>query len=123
MGIAGGVLRGCGHQGYVAKVNIATLWGVGVIGGYILTFVYDYGIFGVWSGLALGVIVGGLATSISVLQLDMDKEVTRAIQTSLSFGSSPCMTQRGFSSPCLTRMSPLGEQRPVNYQSFQLDHV
>ena len=38
LGVASGVLRGCGKQGFLVLVNLSTLWGVGVLGGLLLTF-------------------------------------------------------------------------------------
>jgi hypothetical protein len=122
LGIAGGVLRGCGQQGYVAKVNIATLWGVGVVGGYVFTFVFHWGIYGVWLGLASGVAAGGIATTLSVSQLDWNEQVSRAMETCSFSGSpfpSPFQSQRGITSPCVQRdYSP---EKPKNYHSFNLD--
>mmetsp|Transcript_16656 Transcript_16656/g.21622 ORF Transcript_16656/g.21622 Transcript_16656/m.21622 type:complete len:585 (+) Transcript_16656:161-1915(+) len=133
LGIAGGVLRGCGQQGFVAKVNIATLWGVGVIGGFVFTFIMNFGIFGVWMGLASGVAAGGLATSIGVYNIDWKKEVNRALDVSTLAGS-PFQSQRGYCpspvvkiqiQPSFSNSPSSGDQVASNslsssYQTFEL---
>jgi len=79
-GVAGGVLRGCGQLRKLAIINVATLWGIGVVGGFVLTFPLGLKIVGVWLGLALGCTVGSLIMVYVICHLDWFAEATRAAQ-------------------------------------------
>ena len=59
LGTCNGVLRACGKQSLLARVNIGPLWGIGVLLGFILTFPVEMGVLGLWIGLAAGVCAGG----------------------------------------------------------------
>jgi MATE family multidrug resistance protein len=77
-GVAGGVLRGCGQLRKLAVINVVTLWGVGVGGGFVMTFPLGLKIVGVWLGLALGCTVGSLIMLYVIWHLDWPVEATRA---------------------------------------------
>jgi MATE family multidrug resistance protein len=50
LGTCNGVLRACGRQSLLARVNLGGLWGVGVLTGFLFTFVAGVGVVGLWWG-------------------------------------------------------------------------
>jgi MATE family multidrug resistance protein len=58
----------------LAKVNLGGLWGVGVLWGFIFTFVVKVGVVGLWYGLALGVFSAAVLLLWSVSRLDWELE-------------------------------------------------
>ena len=78
LGACNGVLRACGRQAALARVNIAALWGVGVVVGFALTFPANMGVVGLWVGLAVGVACGGTGLVWMSARLDWDREASLA---------------------------------------------
>jgi multidrug resistance protein, MATE family len=60
-GVATGVLRGLGNTRTPMLWNLAGHWFVGLPLGYTLCFVLGYGVFGLWWGLSVGLIICGIA--------------------------------------------------------------
>ena len=86
LGTSNGVLRACGRQALLAWMNIIALWLVGVLSGYVITFLLKAGVIGLWYGLALGVTVGGVVLFLIVTRLDWDVEVASAAAAALTHG-------------------------------------
>ena len=62
-GIQGGItgtLRGLGNTRSAMTVNLVAHWLLGLPVSYLLCFVAGWGVWGLWSGLSLGLIVTGL---------------------------------------------------------------
>ena len=59
-------------------MNIAALWGVGVVVGFALTFPANMGVVGLWVGLAVGVACGGTGLVWMSARLDWDREASLA---------------------------------------------
>ncbi len=59
--VATGVLRGAGETRLPMICNLLAHWGIGLPIGYVLAFVLDQGIVGLWCGLSIGLVLAGLA--------------------------------------------------------------
>lgn len=81
-GVCGGVLRAMGQQAFLAKAIFVAFFVLGIPLGFWMCFQLQWGIFGLWMGLAVG--LGGMALSFGwriFLQLDWDQEATQASRT------------------------------------------
>jgi len=78
LGCIGGVLRGMGRQTYLMAFNLIGFWGFGVVLGYTMAFVFDYGLVGLWCGILTGVVVTAVLCVITMLRVDWDKEALKA---------------------------------------------
>lgn len=64
-GVATGVLRGFGDTRTPMLWNLAGHWGVGLPVGYLLCFVWGWGVVGLWVGLSIGLtLVGAILVAI-----------------------------------------------------------
>ena len=59
-GVATGVLRGFGDTRTPMLLNLAGHWCVGLPVGYVLCFVWGWGVIGLWVGLSIGLILVGV---------------------------------------------------------------
>ena len=59
-GVVTGTLRGLGDTRTAMMVNLIAHWLIGLPTGYWLCFVIGWGVYGLWVGLSLGLIVTGL---------------------------------------------------------------
>jgi multidrug resistance protein, MATE family len=59
-GVITGTLRGLGDTRTAMLVNLVAHWLIGLPTGYLLCFVIGWGVYGLWVGLSLGLIVTGL---------------------------------------------------------------
>jgi MATE family multidrug resistance protein len=55
-----GTLRGIGDTRTPMTVNLIAHWLIGLPTGYLLCFVIGWGVYGLWVGLSLGLIVTGV---------------------------------------------------------------
>jgi MATE family multidrug resistance protein len=85
LGTCNGVLRACGKQSLLARVNVGALWGIGVLLGFILTFPVEMGVLGLWIGLAAGVCAGGFVLAAVAAGLDWDDEAAKASASADAF--------------------------------------
>jgi MATE family multidrug resistance protein len=58
-GVITGTLRGIGDTRTPMVVNLIAHWLIGLPTGYLLCFVVGWGVYGLWVGLSLGLIVTG----------------------------------------------------------------
>ncbi len=59
-GVITGTLRGIGDTRTPMIVNLIAHWAIGLPTGYLLCFVVGWGVYGLWIGLSLGLIVTGV---------------------------------------------------------------
>ena len=59
-GVITGTLRGIGDTRTPMMVNLIAHWLIGLSTGYLLCFVIGWGVYGLWVGLSLGLIVTGV---------------------------------------------------------------
>ena len=59
-GVITGTLRGLGDTRTAMIVNLIAHWAIGLPTGYLLCFVIGWGVYGLWVGLSLGLIVVGI---------------------------------------------------------------
>ena len=59
-GVITGTLRGIGDTRTPMIVNLIAHWAIGLPTGYLLCFVIGWGVYGLWIGLSLGLIVTGV---------------------------------------------------------------
>ncbi|CAD6213424.1 unnamed protein product [Miscanthus lutarioriparius] len=76
--VLSGVAVGCGWQAFVAYVNIACYYGIGIPLGCVLGFYFDLGAMGIWGGMIGGLIVQTLILIWVTLRTDWNKEVEQA---------------------------------------------
>jgi len=76
--VLSGVAVGCGWQAFVAYVNIACYYGIGIPLGCVLGFYFDLGAMGIWGGMIGGLIVQTLVLIWVTLRTDWNKEVEQA---------------------------------------------
>ena len=77
-GIASGILRGSGHQGRSATINVTAYYLIGIPASFFLTFGHaQIGLHGLWWGLTIALIYGSLFGIWSVAMLDWDAAVNR----------------------------------------------
>ena len=62
--------RGIGAQASLLFVNLAGFWGVGMTSAAVLTFVFDYGVAGLWLGTIAGVFTSAALNMILLLRVD-----------------------------------------------------
>ncbi|CAN6317762.1 unnamed protein product [Urochloa humidicola] len=76
--VLSGVAVGCGWQAFVAYVNIACYYGIGIPLGWVLGFHFDLGAMGIWGGMIGGLVVQTLVLIWVTFRTDWDKEVEQA---------------------------------------------
>ncbi|OIV93047.1 hypothetical protein TanjilG_20709 [Lupinus angustifolius] len=77
--VLSGVAVGSGWQKYVAYINLGCYYGIGLPLGYLLGFVFNLGVEGIWAGLIFGgTAVQTLILTVITIQCDWDKEAEKA---------------------------------------------
>ncbi|KAG2536877.1 protein DETOXIFICATION 40-like [Panicum virgatum] len=76
--VLSGVAVGCGWQAFVAYVNIACYYGIGIPLGCVLGFHFDLGAMGIWGGMIGGLFAQTLILIWITLRTDWNKEVEQA---------------------------------------------
>ncbi|KAL6599519.1 hypothetical protein ACP70R_045656 [Stipagrostis hirtigluma subsp. patula] len=76
--VLSGVAVGCGWQAFVAYVNVACYYGIGIPLGCVLGFHFDLGAMGIWGGMIGGLIVQTCILIYVTLRTDWNKEVEQA---------------------------------------------
>ncbi|KAL6845713.1 hypothetical protein ACP4OV_024536 [Aristida adscensionis] len=76
--VLSGVAVGCGWQAFVAYVNVACYYGIGIPLGCVLGFYFDLGAMGIWGGMIGGLIVQTCILIFVTFRTDWDKEVEQA---------------------------------------------
>ncbi|KAL9691702.1 hypothetical protein QQ045_012128 [Rhodiola kirilowii] len=76
--VLSGVAVGCGWQAFVAYVNIACYYVVGIPFGCLLGFYFNLGVKGIWSGMLGGTLLQTLILIWTTYRTNWDKEVETA---------------------------------------------
>lgn len=66
--VAGGILRGLGRPDAAAVANLLGYYALGLPLSYLFAFHLDYGLVGIWWGLAIGLLIVAVTLSIRVLK-------------------------------------------------------
>jgi MATE family multidrug resistance protein len=86
-GVCGGVFRGLGRQGMLAKMTLFAFWGIGVPVGGGLCFGTSLGVFGLWWGLCTGLVVLSLVYIVMWARIDWGHEAEKALQSTQDFAT------------------------------------
>ncbi|KAE9596989.1 putative multi antimicrobial extrusion protein [Lupinus albus] len=77
--VLSGVAVGSGWQKYVAYINLGCYYGIGLPLGYLLGFVFNLGVEGIWAGLIFGgTAVQTLILTVITIRCNWDKEAEKA---------------------------------------------
>uniref|UniRef100_A0A7N2MCB8 Uncharacterized protein n=1 Tax=Quercus lobata TaxID=97700 RepID=A0A7N2MCB8_QUELO len=76
--VVSGVAVGCGWQAFVAYVNIACYYGVGIPLGVLLGFYFKLGAKGIWLGMLSGTLAQTIILIWVTFRTDWNKEVEEA---------------------------------------------
>ncbi|KAF5184420.1 Detoxification-like protein [Thalictrum thalictroides] len=76
--VLSGVAVGSGWQAFVAYINIACYYIVGVPLGILMGWVFHFGVMGIWSGMIGGTAVQTLLLVYITIRCDWDKEAMKA---------------------------------------------
>jgi multidrug resistance protein, MATE family len=80
-----GALRGLGQTRIPMLVNLCGYWAIGLPLGYVLCFHYGYGVFGLWWGLTVSLIV--IAIVLLIAWQRASRGITQSIELRVSEGS------------------------------------
>ena len=86
LGACNGVLRACGKQFLIAWTCLLSLWVVGLSSAALFAFVGDYGVRGIWWGLAMGVCSAGTSLAFHCTRLDWRHEAYVAKRSATNIG-------------------------------------
>ncbi|OAP17713.1 hypothetical protein AXX17_AT1G33820 [Arabidopsis thaliana] len=78
--VLSGVAIGAGWQGYVAYVNLACYYLVGIPIGVILGYVVGLQVKGVWIGMLFGIFVQTCVLTVMTLRTDWDQQVSTSLR-------------------------------------------
>ncbi|KAG7593745.1 Multi antimicrobial extrusion protein [Arabidopsis thaliana x Arabidopsis arenosa] len=78
--VLSGVAVGAGWQGYVAYVNLACYYLLGIPVGVILGYVLGLQVKGVWIGMLFGIFVQTCVLTIMTLRTDWDQQVSTSLR-------------------------------------------
>lgn len=65
--LGAGALRGLSDVNYPAIITIVAYWLISLPLGYLLAFHYDFGVYGIWWGLVLGIFLSAIALGTRVI--------------------------------------------------------
>ncbi|XP_047943377.1 protein DETOXIFICATION 35-like isoform X1 [Salvia hispanica] len=84
--VISGVAIGGGWQGVVAYVNLACYYVIGLPLGYLLGYVADLGVMGLWGGIIVGIGLQTLVLMLLIYRTNWDKEVEQASERMRKWG-------------------------------------
>ncbi|TXG60123.1 hypothetical protein EZV62_014696 [Acer yangbiense] len=77
--VLSGVAVGSGWQSYVAYINLGCYYGIGVPLGFVMGWVFNQGVMGIWAGMIFGgTAVQTLILTIITVKCDWDREAEKA---------------------------------------------
>ncbi|KAF7130332.1 hypothetical protein RHSIM_Rhsim10G0170000 [Rhododendron simsii] len=78
--VLSGVAIGSGWQAYVAYINLGCYYLIGVPLGFLMGWVFDLGVMGIWAGMIFGgTAVQTLILAIITMRCDWEKEVIKKL--------------------------------------------
>ncbi|KAF7129836.1 hypothetical protein RHSIM_Rhsim10G0170300 [Rhododendron simsii] len=78
--VLSGVAIGSGWQAYVAYINLGCYYLIGVPLGFLMGWVFDLGVMGIWAGMIFGgTAVQTLILAIITVRCDWEKEVIKKL--------------------------------------------
>ncbi|KAG5617054.1 hypothetical protein H5410_016878 [Solanum commersonii] len=84
--VISGVAIGGGWQGLVAYINLGSYYAFGIPLGYMLGYVADYGVVGLWAGMIAGLALQTLLLSFVLYRIDWNKEVEQSAERLRKWG-------------------------------------
>jgi MATE family multidrug resistance protein len=78
--IGGAAIRGCGLQKLGSVINIIGYYIIGVPLGMLLTFHFDFGLFGIWVGLTAGLCFVSTLQVILLFRMDWEEQAVAAFK-------------------------------------------
>nr|XP_004234431.1 protein DETOXIFICATION 35-like isoform X1 [Solanum lycopersicum] len=84
--VISGVTIGGGWQGLVAYINLGSYYVFGIPLGYLLGYVADYGVVGLWAGMIAGLALQTLLLSFVLYRIDWNKEVEQSAERLRKWG-------------------------------------
>jgi hypothetical protein len=82
----GGMLRGAGRQELGAVLNLASYWGLGLPGAYLLGVRAGWGLKGLWAGLIICTSVQAVVMLVVLFRFDWQREAERAVELAAASG-------------------------------------
>ncbi|KAI8375752.1 mate-domain-containing protein [Choanephora cucurbitarum] len=79
-GVCGGIIRGMGRQLFAAWVNLISYYVIALPLGYYLTFVVNWDLYGLWTGLSLALFLVAGGQLAFLLRADYEEEVRNTQQ-------------------------------------------
>ena len=123
-GVITGTLRGIGDTRTPMIVNLVAHWLLGLPTGYLLCFVLGWGVYGLWVGLSLGLIVTGVILFWVWTREDQAlsvkaraSRVTAAVINDATFISSRRASSPG-SAPIVSAITGLGWEFPDSVEAL-----
>lgn len=92
--VLSGVAVGSGWQGLVAYVNVGSYYAFGTPLGYVLGYVANMGVKGLWGGMIAGLALQTLLLSIVIYRIDWNKEVEQTTKRMQMWGDGDFETQK-----------------------------
>jgi len=77
--VGGAIVRGCGHPSFNLGIYLLSTIFVGYPLSYVMGFVLEYRLIGIWMGMTMAWLVSSVAYAIIILRTDWNKEVQDAI--------------------------------------------
>jgi hypothetical protein len=102
----GGMLRGAGRQELGAVLNLASYWGLGLPGAYLLGVRAGWGLKGLWAGLIICTSVQAVVMLVVLFRFNWQREAERAAELAAAStgdgggGGGSCSTAAAQRLPC-----------------------
>lgn len=90
-GVLAGVIRGMGRQGIGTIANLGSFYVVGIPMAILLTFVFDWKAFGLWTGVSLGCTVQVILLFVITTHTDFHHVVATRIGKDRTSESEPLL--------------------------------
>ncbi|KAF3647699.1 putative protein TRANSPARENT TESTA 12-like [Capsicum annuum] len=92
--VISGVAVGGGWQGLVAYINLGSYYVFGIPLGYLLGYVANLGVMGLWGGMIGGLALQTLLLSVVLYRIDWDKEVEQTTERMRIWGGQDIETEK-----------------------------
>ncbi|XP_009775348.1 protein DETOXIFICATION 35 [Nicotiana tabacum] len=92
--VISGVAIGGGWQGLVAYINLGSYYVFGIPLGYVLGYVANLGVMGLWGGMIAGLALQTLLLSVVLYRIDWNKEVEQTTERMRKWGGQHIETEK-----------------------------